>query len=244
MTRVALVTGASSGIGRAAATALASDGLTVACAYGTNDTGAKETVAMIEEAGGSAAAFGSDVAREDEVKAMFDAIKEWSAPPLVVVACAGVSNDGLAVRYRAADFERTLAVNLTGAFLCVRGALPSMMRERWGRVIAVSSAVALRGNPGQTAYAASKSGLVGLTRTLAREYGSRGITANAVCPGLIETDMTAGLGDEARERLRTDVPLGRAGTSDEVAATIRFLASDAASYVNGAVLAVDGGLTA
>lgn len=244
MTRTALVTGASGGIGRAVATALARDGLAVACGYGENDAGAKETVELIERAGGNAAPFGADVTREDEVSALVDAVKHWSEPPLVVVTCAGMSHDGLAVRYRASDFARTLAVNLTGTFHCVRAALPGMLRARWGRIVAVSSAVALRGNPGQAAYASSKSGLLGLTKTLAREYGRRGITVNAVAPGLVETDMTAVLPEEATERLRSEVPAGRAGTAEEVAATIAFLASDAASYVNGAVVAVDGGLTA
>jgi 3-oxoacyl-[acyl-carrier protein] reductase len=244
VTRVALVTGASGGIGRATAVALARDGLAIACAYGESDVAAKETVALVRETGAQAEAFGADVADERQVKELVGAVREWAEAPLVLVACAGISRDGLAVRYAASEFERTLAVNLTGAFLCARASLPAMLRARWGRIVAVSSVAALRGNPGQVAYGASKSGLIGLTRTLAREYGGRGITANVVAPGLIDTDMTSGLGDEAREGLRSLVPSGHAGTPEQVAAAIRFLASDAASYVNGAVLTVDGGLTA
>jgi 3-oxoacyl-[acyl-carrier protein] reductase len=224
--------------------ALAGDGLAVACAYGTDDAAAKDTARAVEEAGGTAETFAADVADEAAVEELFRAVASWREAPLVVVAAAGISRDGLAIRYPTSDWERTIGVNLTGTFLCIRAALPAMLRARWGRMVTVSSIAGLRGNAGQVAYSASKSGLVGLTRTLAREYGGRGITANAVCPGLIETEMIAALPDEARERLRSEVPAGRTGTPEEVAAVIRFLASDAASYVNGAVLAVDGGLTA
>jgi 3-oxoacyl-[acyl-carrier protein] reductase len=244
MTRVALVTGGSKGIGRAAALALAADGRTVAVGYGADDAGAKETVGMIEEAGGTAAAFGADVANEDEVRRLVDEIRDWREAPTVLVAAAGVSQDGLTVRYPAAEWDRTMAVNLRGTFLCARAVLPAMLRARWGRIVAVSSAVALRGNPGQAAYGASKAGLLGMTKSLAREYAGKGITANAVCPGFIETEMTAGLPQKARERLGEEIPVGRTGSPEETAGAIRFLASDQATYVTGAVLAVDGGLTA
>ena len=244
MSRVALVTGASKGIGRAAAVALAGDGLPVACAYGTDDAGAKETVRAIEDACGTAAAFRADVADEDSVSQLFGAVVSWAEPPLVLVASAGVNRDGLIAKYPASEWERTLGVNLTGVFLCARAALPGMLRARWGRVVAVSSAAGLRGNAGQAAYTASKHGVIGLVRTLAKEYGSRGITANAVCPGFIETDMISDLLERSRHEVEAQVPAGRVGTPEEAAAAIRFLASDDASYVNGAVLAVDGGLTA
>ena len=224
--RVALVTGASKGIGRATAVALAADGRAVACAYGSDDAGAKETVRMIEEAGGTAA------------------VAEELGPPVILVANAGMNKDGLAVRYSVEDWERMLRVNLTGAFTCVRAALPHMMKARWGRVVTVSSAIALRGNAGQSVYGASKSGLVGMTRSLAKEYAARGITANVLCPGFVETEMTSSLPAKARRALDEGIPAGRVGTVEEVAAAIRFLASEEASYVNGAVLAVDGGLTA
>jgi 3-oxoacyl-[acyl-carrier protein] reductase len=242
--RVALVTGASGGIGRATALALAEDGLRVACGYHSDDAGAKETVRLIEEAGGTATSVGADVADEVDVKEMFDQITSWSGPPLVLVNNAGVNRDGLTVKYPRADFERILEVNVTGSFLCSRAALSGMMRARWGRIVMVSSVLGLRGNAGQAAYSASKSALLGLARSLAREYGSRGITVNAVCPGYIHTDMTASLPQKARGRLLDEIPAGRLGTLDEVAAAIRFLVNERASYVNGAVLSIDGGMTA
>lgn len=242
--RVALVTGASGGIGRATALALAEDGLRVACGYHSDDAGAKETVRLIEEAGGTATSVGADVADEVDVKEMFDQITRWSGPPMVLVNNAGVNRDGLTVKYPRADFERILEVNVTGSFLCSRAALSGMMRARWGRIVMVSSVLGLRGNAGQAAYSASKSALLGLARSLAREYGSRGITVNAVCPGYIRTDMTASLPQKARGRLLDEIPAGRLGTLDEVAAAIRFLVSERASYVNGAVLSIDGGMTA
>ncbi|MGH2663000.1 MAG: 3-oxoacyl-ACP reductase FabG [Actinomycetota bacterium] len=242
--RVALVTGASGGIGRAAAVAMAADGRTVACGYHSDDAGAKETVGLIEEAGGTAAAFRADVSDEQQVAELFRAVTEWADPPVIVVASAGINRDGLTVRYPVDQFEHVMRVNVTGAFLCIRSALPAMMKTRWGRIVAVSSAAAMRGNPGQAAYSASKAAMVGMIRVLAKEYGSRGITANAVCPGFIETDMTSGLPGRARGRLLESIPTGRIGTPEEAAAAIRFLTGDDASYVTGAVLAVDGGLTA
>jgi 3-oxoacyl-[acyl-carrier protein] reductase len=241
---VALVTGASKGIGRATAVALAADGRAVACGYGSDDAGAKETVRLIEEAGGAAAAFAVDVGDADAVTDMVASVAEELGPPVILVANAGMNKDGLAVRYDLADWERMLRVNLTGAFTCIRAALPHMMKARWGRIVTVSSAIALRGNAGQSVYGASKSGLVGLTRSVAKEYAARGITANVLCPGFVETEMTSGLPDKARRALDEGIPTGRVGTVEEIAAAIRFLASDDASYVNGAVLAVDGGLTA
>ncbi|HET6770267.1 MAG TPA: 3-oxoacyl-ACP reductase FabG [Actinomycetota bacterium] len=242
--RVALVTGASGGIGRATAIALAADGLRVACGFHSDEGGAKETVRLIEDAGGNAASFGADVSDENDVKGMFDRISEWNGPPLVLVNNAGVNRDGLTVKYPRADFDRILEVNVTGSFLCSRAALSGMMRARWGRIVMVSSVLGLRGNAGQAAYSASKTALLGLTRSLAREYGSRGITVNAVCPGYIHTEMTASLPEKARERLMSEIPTGRLGDLVEVAAAIGFLVSESASYVNGAVLAIDGGMTA
>jgi 3-oxoacyl-[acyl-carrier protein] reductase len=242
--RVALVTGASKGIGRAAAAALAADGRMVACAYGTDDAGAKETVRMIEEAGGRAGAFQADVADADAVTSLIEAVASDLGPPVVVVANAGTNRDGLAVRYPRQDWERILRVNLTGAFACIQATLPHMMKARWGRIVAVSSAAALRGNAGQVAYSASKAGLVGMIRSLAKEYGGRGITANAVCPGFVDTEMTSTVPNRVRSGYVEEIPAGRLGTPRETAAAIRFLASEEASYVNGAVLAVDGGLTA
>lgn len=242
--RVALVTGASGIIGRAAAVELSAGGAAIACAYGTNDAGAKETVEAVEEAGGVASAFRADVSDEASVKELFREVKEWHAAPLILVANAGVRRDGPSVKYPLAEFERTLGVNLTGAFLCAREALRGMQLARWGRIIFISSAVGLRGNPGQAAYSASKSALHGMTHSLAREVGARGISVNTIAPGFVESELTAKVGDQARQFMISLTPVGRPARPEEIAAAIGFLASDAASYVNGAVIPVDGGLTA
>jgi 3-oxoacyl-[acyl-carrier protein] reductase len=241
---VALVTGASKGIGRAIAESLAADGIRVACGYNTDETGAKETVELVLEAGGDASAFRVDVAEEEQVREVFAAVAGWAESPLVLVNNAGISIDGLALRYDAADLAKTLSVNLVGAFLCARESLRPMVRARWGRIVNVSSVAGLIGNPGQAAYSASKAGVIGMTRSLAREVGHRGVTVNAVCPGLVETDMAGAMPEEARERLVSMTPAGRMGRPEEVAALVRLLVSEEGAYVNGAVIPVDGGLTA
>lgn len=242
--RVALVTGASGAIGRAAALELASRGHPVACAYVSNEAAAKETARAIEDAGGTAAAFGADVSDEGQVRELFREVKEWRGAPLVLVANAGVRRDGPTVKYPLAAFERTLAVNLLGAFLCAREALRGMQLARWGRIILVSSAAGIRGNPGQAAYSASKAALHGMMRSLAREVGTRGITVNTIAPGFVESDLTAEVPEAVRNRMIEVTAAGRPGRPEEIAAAIGFLASEEASYVNGVVLPVDGGLTA
>jgi 3-oxoacyl-[acyl-carrier protein] reductase len=189
-------------------------------------------------------ALALDTSDESQIQEAFKEASAALGPVTGLVNNAGVSRDGLSVKYPTEEFDRTMAVNARGTFLCARTALRSMLRERFGRIVNISSAVALNGNPGQVAYAASKAAVVGMSRSLAREVGSRGITVNAVCPGLVITEMTGSLPEEARQYLLDRTPAGRPGTAEEVAAVVRFVMSDEAAYVNGAVLAVDGGLTA
>ena len=243
-TRVAFITGASRGIGRAASLRLARAGLTVAIGYRSDQDSAEEVVQKIASDDGRALTVGIDVTDEDSVARAFDRIEAELGSVGVLVNNAGFTKDGLAVRYAPETWNTTLAINLNGAFLCARRALPRMLKARWGRVVNVASAAAIRGNAGQTAYSASKAGLLGFTRSLAREVGSRGITVNAICPGFVETRMTEGTAGEVRERYMEMTPTGRAGTPEEIAAVIAFLADADASYVNGAVIPVDGGLTA
>lgn len=242
--RTALVTGASGGLGRAAALELAGRGVAVACGYSANDAGAKETVDEIERRGGVAAAFGADISDEGQVKDLFRSVKEWRDTPLVLVANAGVRRDGPTAKYPTEALQRTLGVNLAGTFLCVRQALRGMQLARWGRIVLVSSAAGIRGNPGQAAYSASKAGLHGLVRSVAREVGGRGITVNGVAPGFVETELVAELSDAQRERMLAVTPVGRPARPEEVAVAIAFLAGEDASYVNGVVLPVDGGMSA
>jgi len=244
VSRVAVVTGGSRGIGRACAEALGAAGWRVAVAYRTSDTDAKETLDAIERAGGKGSIVRIDTLDETSVTEGFKEVAATLGPVTGLVNNAGYSKDGLLITYDLAAYARTMDTNVRGAFLCSRAALRGMLRARWGRIVNLSSAVAIRGNAGQTAYAASKSAIVGLTKSLAREVGAKGITVNAICPGLLDTEMTAHLSDEARALYLDQTPLRRPARLEEVAEVVRFLMSPEASYVNGVMLPVDGGLTA
>lgn len=234
MSRVALVTGASRGIGHATATALAAQGHRVAVAYATNPEPAEKLAADI---GGVAVHL--DVTDRDSIDRAFAAIE---AKVEILVNNAGITDDGLALRMGEDQWRRVLATNLDGTFNVTSKALPGMVRARFGRIVNIGSVAGLSGSAGQLNYATAKAGLVGFTRSLAREVGSRNITCNVVAPGPLETDMTAALPDERKQQLAQQVPLGRMGTPEEVAAVVAFLCSDAAAYVTGAVVPVDGGL--
>ena len=240
-TRVALVTGASQGIGRACALMLAARGAHVALA--ARNVEKLEAVATeITAAGGTAHAFALDVADEASIKACVKAVIERFGRIEILVNNAGITRDILAMRMKRHDWDDVLTTNLTGAFLLSQACMSSMLKARWGRMINITSVVGETGQAGQANYAASKAGLIGLTKSLARELGSRTITVNAVAPGYIETAMTAILTDEQRTAMTQHVPLGRAGTDVDVASAVAFLASDEASYITGHTLDVNGGM--
>jgi len=237
---VALVTGAGRGIGRAIAEALGAAGFTVVVNYASSEQAASEVVASIEAAGGKAWSHRADVADEGQVEAMVKAVLEREGRIDVLVNNAGITRDGLLMRMKTADWQSVIDLNLTGVFLCTRAVSKAMLKARSGRIINITSVVALFGNPGQANYSAAKAGVIGLTRSSAAEFASRGVTVNAVAPGFIDSDMTK---DLDKEPILASIPLGRMGTTAEVAGAVRFLAADpAAAYMTGQVLQVDGGM--
>jgi 3-oxoacyl-[acyl-carrier protein] reductase len=239
--RVALVTGASQGIGHACALALAREGASVAVAA-RNEQKLEELVSQIAAAGGKAAAFVIDVAEEEQVKSGIKSALGQFGKIDILVNNAGITRDQLVMRLKRADWDAVLNTNLTSAYLCIQQVIGSMLKQRWGRIINITSVLGQMGQAGQANYAASKAGLIGLTMAMAREVASRNITCNAVAPGFIETSMTAALSEEFKQNAVKAIPLGRVGTPDDIATAVCFLASEEASYITGHVLNVNGGM--
>jgi 3-oxoacyl-[acyl-carrier protein] reductase len=239
--RVALVTGASQGIGHACALALAGQGATIAAAA-RNQQKLDELAGEITSTGGKAAAFVMDVADEEQIKSGVKAAIAQFGKIDILVNNAGITRDQLVMRMKRADWDAVISTNLTSAYLTIQQVIGSMLKQRWGRIINISSVFGQTGQAGQANYAASKAGLIGLTMAMAREVASRNITCNAVAPGFIETGMTAGLGGDFKENAVKTIPLGRVGTPADVANAVCFLASEEASYITGHVLNVNGGL--
>ena len=239
--RIAFITGASRGIGRACATALAASGARVVLAARQVEK-LEQVAAEIRDTSGDAFVVPIDLSSTESVRSAFSkAAKEFGRID-ILVNNAAVTKDGLAVRMKQQDWDEVLATNLTGAFVATQQVLLGMMRERWGRIINITSVVAEAGNAGQANYVASKAGLIGLTKSLAQEMASRNVTVNAIAPGFIDTDMTAGLPQEWKDKLLAAIPLGRLGKPEDVAAAVRFLASEEAGYITGQVLNVNGGM--
>jgi 3-oxoacyl-[acyl-carrier protein] reductase len=239
--KTALVTGASRGIGRACAKLLASSGYRVVLAS-RNLEKLQELAREIGDAGGQANAIAIDMESQESVaNAIVSAAKDFGRID-ILINNAGITKDGLAVRMKPADWERVLATNLSGAFYAIQQVLPAMMRERWGRIVNISSVVGEMGNAGQANYVASKAGLIGLTKSLAHEVGSRNITVNAIAPGFIESEMTQVLSQELRDKMVANTPLRRIGTPDDVAHAVKFLVSEEAGFITGHVLNVNGGI--
>ncbi|MFL6057973.1 MAG: 3-oxoacyl-[acyl-carrier-protein] reductase [Rubrobacteraceae bacterium] len=241
--RVAVVTGGTRGIGRTIAMRLAAEGANVAVSYRSNDEAAEETAASVRAEGVKCAVFKGDVASPRDVQALFKGVSDEFGRLDILVNNAGITRDNLMMRMKEDEFDEVLRTNLGGTYLCTRAALRPMIRARWGRIVNVSSVVGLVGNAGQANYAASKAGIIGFTKSVAREVAQRGITANTVAPGYVETELTGSLPEEVKDQIRNQVPMGRFGEAVEVAEVVAFLAGEGAGYVTGQTIAVDGGMT-
>jgi 3-oxoacyl-[acyl-carrier protein] reductase len=244
MEKIALVTGAGRGIGKATALELSGMGYTVAVNFRNSEGAAIELSQTIIKNGGKAAAFKADVGNPEQVSNMFEAIeKEMGASPLILVNNAGITKDNLLMRMKVQEWDSVIQANLNSIFYCTHEAIRGMVKAKWGRIINIASVVGLIGSPGQSNYCASKAGIIGFTKSVAREYGSKGITVNAVAPGFIETDMTNVLKEELKTSFLSQVPIGRVGLTEDVAKAVAFFASESSSYITGQVLTVDGGMT-
>lgn len=240
--KTAIVTGGARGIGRAIAIKLASLGANVVVNYSSKPEAAQEVVDIIEQNGGKAILFKADVRLNEEVEAMFNKTIEIFGSLDILVNNAGITKDNLLLRMSEKEFDDVIEINLKGTFNCIKNATKIMMKQRSGRIINISSVIGLIGNAGQANYAASKAGIIGLTKSVAKEFASRGVTVNAIAPGFIKTDMTDVLSDKVKEAILTQVPLGALGEPEDVANAVAFLASDSAKYITGQVLNVDGGM--
>ncbi len=241
-TRVIVVTGGSRGIGRAICQAFAEQNAVVYFNYASNHEAARDTIDRIAQTGGSAIGIPADISSQADVTALFDRILTETGRVDVLVNNAGITRDNLLVRMKESDWDQVMSVNLKGAFLCTKAASKTMIKRHFGRIINITSVVGAMGNAGQANYASAKAGIIGFTKSIARELASRNITVNAVAPGYIETDMTHSLGENVKESMIRQIPLGRFGTPEDVAQTVRFLASEHASYITGQVIHVSGGM--
>ena len=241
--RLALVTGGSRGIGRAIALALGKNGCDVAVNYNASAGAAEALCGELAALGTRASAFRADVSDRSQVEALFKAVEAGMGPVEILVNNAGITRDNLLMRMKPEEWDAVLAANLSSAFYCTKEAIRGMAKARWGRIVSIASVVGLIGNTGQTNYSASKAGLIGFSKSVAREYAARGVTVNVVAPGFIGTDMTGVLKEQVKEAILGQIPLGRMGSPEDVARAVAFFASEESSYVTGQVLAVDGGMT-
>ena len=240
--RVAVVTGGGRGIGRAIAVRLAQEGANVAVVYRSNDDAAQETAKLVRKADVECEVFKGDVASQEDIETVFKGINEKFGRMDILVNNAGVTRDNIMMRMKEEEFDEVLRTNLKGTYLCTKAVLRSMVRARWGRIVNVTSVVGLIGNAGQANYAASKAGIIGFTKSVAREVAQRNITANAIAPGYVETELTGVLSEEIKEQIRAQIPVGRIGEPEEIAEVVAFLAGEGAGYLTGQTIAVDGGM--